>query len=264
MSSEVALRRIAGSFSGAADLSLDDVKKQIQARYPHAAASPARESVDGIMAEYGFDWEPELVRYQPRATSFATSHRSSALSTTMAGESGQSFQDRLERSRDRFLALTAQIPRVAHAERVLSTVDRVTSIQLDSALIEHMKAIATEKGAAWESVLQLDADGPEHRNWSILANLVDEASQRLHDQLLSTPGTVLATRAGLLARYDRLGMLEEVRRQVDAAGADLPLKGLWLLVPTSGGPPVIDGTPLPVIDENEWVHVPTEWLESRT
>jgi hypothetical protein len=206
------------------------------------------------------DWDAESARYKPRSTALASSHFSSVLSTTMPSESRSSFEQRLDRSRDRFLALTAHARRFARAEQALSTVKQVTAIALDTALIDHMEAIAAEKHAAWEAVLQLDAGGPESRSWRILADLVDSAATRLRDQLLSTPGTVLASRAGLLARYGQLGVLEEVRRQVDDSDYDTPLKGLWLLVPTSGGPPVIEGTPWPVIDENEWAQVPSDWV----
>lgn len=263
MSAELALRRVAGSFSDGAALTLEEVEARLRSRYPHAGPTPPRERIDEILVDFGMDWDAGAARYQARSSALASSHFSSDLSTTMPSESRSSFEQRLDRSRDRFLALTAHVRRLVRAEQALSADKRVTAIALDAALIDHMEAIAAEKHATWEAVLGLDAGGPESRGWRILADLVDSAAVRLRDQLLSTSGTVLASRPGLLARYGQLGVLEEVRRQVDDSSYDTPLKGLWLLVPTGDGPPVIEGTPWPVIDENEWAQVPSDWVRRK-
>jgi len=111
-------------------------------------------------------------------------------------------------------------------------------------------------------VLNLDSSAADSRNWRILLGLANEAAAALRDQLLATPGTVLAARPGLLERYGQLGVLDEVRRQIDEAPDDHALEGLWLLVPSGAGPPAVEGTPIPVIDENEWSAVPTGWVET--
>ncbi len=259
MSAELALRRIAGSFPIGIDLPLEQVETRLRARYPRAGPSPARDLIDEILASYGLDWEPQSAHYKPRSTALATSHRSSVLSASVAAESDSSFSQRLERSRGRFLALTARARRVARAERALASLERVHAVALDAALIEQMKTIAAEKSATWDAVLQVDAAGPEGRNWRVLTDLAGLAAERLQEQLTSISGTVLASRPGLLARYGQLGLLEDLRRQLDDSGNDHPLKGFWLLVPANSGPPTIGDTPWPVIDENEWAPVPPNW-----
>lgn len=263
MSAELALRRIAGSFAIGLKLPLEQVEDRLHARYPLAGPSPPRDVVDEILAEYGLDWEPGSAHYTPRSTTRATGHRSSHRSVVMGAESNSSFAQRLERSRDRFLALTARTRYVAHAERALSNLERIHAVELDAALIEQMKTIAAEKNATWEAVLQVDAAGPGGRSWKVLIDLAAGAAERLRDQLSATSGTVLASRPGLLARYGQLGVLADLRRQVDDSAHELPLKGLWLLVPANSGPPTIGDTLWPVIDENEWARVPSDWIGER-
>ena len=72
---------------------------------------------------------------------------------------------------------------------------------------------------------------------------------------METPGTVLLERAGLLARYGKLGLLERLR----AAGAgDRPLRGVWLLLPADDqmDRPTLDESVIPVLTPNEWMDSP--------
>jgi len=262
MGGEIAVSRAAGALAVGSGLSLDDVAKRVLARYPEADPPPGRPRLDALLKDFGLRWKPERARYEPALTVLGSSQLSSGSTAADADEPGTRFAERLDRSRDRFLALTVRARRAAHAERALAGVGGISHVALDSALIEQMRGIAAAKGADWAAVLELDAAPPDSRNWRILQILARDAAAALRDRLLATEGTVLASRPGLLARYGQLGMLDEVRRQLDLAGHDHSLQGLWLLVPSSGGPPAVEGTPVPVIDENEWARVPLDWVES--
>lgn len=60
-------------------------------------------------------------------------------------------------------------------------------------------------------------------------------------------------------------MLSKLKRQIDKGDGDCKLEGIWLLLPTnsSGALPKIDGNPFPVLDENEWTHIPSEWIKAQ-
>jgi hypothetical protein len=64
----------------------------------------------------------------------------------------------------------------------------------------------------------------------------------------------------LLARYELLGILEDVR---DATGTRDGPPGLWLLVPqASGGLPMLDGHAIPVLSNAQWARLGEAWLSN--
>jgi serine/threonine protein kinase len=264
LSGEVAVRRAAGALAVGTGLTLEDVRSRVLSRYPEGEPPPARQILDGLLEPYGLAWSPETAKYEPMLSALTSSQLTSASTAAQGEEPGARFAERLERSRHRFLALTVRARRSASAERALARVTNVTHVALDAALIGQMRAIAAEKGAEWRAVLELDSAEPDTRNWRILVGLAGDAAARLRDQLLATPGTLLVSRPGLLHRYNQLDVLDEVRRQIDRPDRDHALKGLWLLVPSGGGPPRVGGTPIPVIDQNEWAPVPSDWVEAHT
>ncbi|MGH9335795.1 MAG: hypothetical protein ACRD21_18840, partial [Vicinamibacteria bacterium] len=77
-------------------------------------------------------------------------------------------------------------------------------------------------------------------------------------ELASAARTVLLTNPGLLARYDQLAFLDELRDQTGRPGGP---PGLWVLVPADGQEekPVIDGKPVPVYSRAQWKRIPEAW-----
>lgn len=263
MAGDIAVRRTGGALASTGDLSLEDVRECVRARYPKAQPPPPRPALDRLLEGFGLHWDDEQAHYRSPRTLASSSVSQTSHRTRDGDEPAERFADRLERSRDRFLALTVRMRRASRAEKALQSVSGVTHIALDAALVDAMQAIASEKHAEWQAVLELDAAPVDHRNWKILLGLAAEAAERLRDRLLATSGTVLASRPGLLARYGQLGMLDEVRRQLTDPTDDHALEGLWLLIPSGGGPPSVEEEPIPVIDENEWAKVPSQWIEAR-
>ena len=90
--------------------------------------------------------------------------------------------------------------------------------------------------------------------------LVQHALPEVREAILAKRKTVLLLNTGLLARYQQIQFIEELR---DKVGRPDSLLGLWLLVPmTSNGLPTIDGVPVPVISSAQWARVPHGWIEN--
>jgi hypothetical protein len=71
---------------------------------------------------------------------------------------------------------------------------------------------------------------------------------------------VLLVHPWLLARYQLMSLLEELR---DQAGRPNSLPGLWLLMPIQlSGLPAIDGVPVPVISSAQWSPIPQARIEN--
>lgn len=70
------------------------------------------------------------------------------------------------------------------------------------------------------------------------------------------------TGAGLLARYDRMAVLERLRDDLTRGSTERPLTGLVVLVPgyDPSAKPVIDGSPVRVVTASHWAHLPSAWL----
>jgi hypothetical protein len=106
-------------------------------------------------------------------------------------------------------------------------------------------------------VLRTDAT-PHNGDWAKLMLLVGRAMPRVEQQLTSAGSTLLLVHPGLLARYDRLDLLERLRDRVGRAGGP---KGLWLLLPAQQ--PLICGKAVPLLSPAQRVYVPDGWIENR-
>ena len=78
---------------------------------------------------------------------------------------------------------------------------------------------------------------------------------------MSESRTPLFANPGLLARYDRMDVIEKLRD--DAGARNSPVNGAWLLVASDGQNtrPVIDGVPVPVISTSQWTPIPDAWID---
>ena len=126
-----------------------------------------------------------------------------------------------------------------------------------------MKAAAAEAGADWQVVLRADRGPRGSSDWANLMSLVGHrALPRARAELDAAPRPVLLTNAGLLARYEQMPFLDELR---DATGRPGGPPGLWLLVPCDAqeSRPLIDGQPVPVFTAAQWAHIPGSWLAAR-
>lgn len=264
MDPRVAVTQSDGLLYSAGRLTIDRIRELVRTRFPDAAPLPGRPELDSLVDGMGLEWVDAEAAYrvtQPDTSFTALSQPSSSGSSA---DEVERFKDRLERSRERFLALTAREKHAARAEHRLSGEEGLTYAALDELLIEELRTYADEMGADWEALVELDKKGPAGPHWAILQSAARTASERLARRILSMPGTVIASRAGLLHRYGCTEAITEIRRQIESPGSDVSLEGFWLLVPTenSDALPQIDGEPVPVLDRNEWTHIPSDWITS--
>ena len=127
----------------------------------------------------------------------------------------------------------------------------------DRVIIDALREAAGKARVDWSVVLRTDAT-PHNGDWNKLMLLVGRAMPRVEQQLSSADSTVLLVHPGLLARYDRLDLLERLRDRVGRPGGP---KGLWLLLP--GQQPVIDGKPVPLLSPAQRVYIREHWVAPR-
>ena len=77
-------------------------------------------------------------------------------------------------------------------------------------------------------------------------------------QLSSPDNTMLVTYAGVLARYDRMDLLERLR---DKVGRQDGIPGLWLLLPGQHHA-VMDGKAVPILSPGQRATIPESWLQN--
>ena len=283
MTADRALRLALGALAGARTLTPGEIRQRVAGRYPEAAPLPDRPELDALLRDAGSElqWTPDAADGQGAyrsdfrsfvtlgsGTSYARSSRGTArVAETAPGEWGDTdaFDERLQRAlKNRaFLALTVPPRRLADAERALASAFAVDARSLDELLIRHMKAAAREAGADWGIVLRADRGPRGGADWATLMRLVGHrALPRVRAELAEAPRALLLTNLGLLARYDQMTFIDELR---DAAGGPDGPPGVWLLVPSDAqeSRPMVDGRPVPVFAAAQWARVPAAWLATR-
>lgn len=267
-----------GALLGARELSPDQVRERVAARFPQAPPLPGRPALDALLGGAGLDLDFDSARgvYVARERIALTgltsmpggfTRMATASPTRLPPRSdpgvlaAQAFEERLQTALQTGGVLTLLVSgeRAPQAGRELRRLP-VTVLDLDQLMLDAFRTVAHEAGADWEIVLRADAapDGsPDRIN---LQRLVQRAMPRVDAAVTAVEGVALLEHPGLLARYDQLGLvarLGEVVRDGRAA-----LRGAWLLVPADAQAtlPLVDGRPVPVISTNEWARIPEPWL----
>lgn len=274
MGSEQAVKVSRPALLDRSGLTVEEVRQRIGARFPDAEELPDRPELDGLLQGIGLRWDADQGIYVlPRRDGLlSTFGSSSGTSTSFETPEDRDLairriEERLEElvAAGGFLALTVNRRRFEPAVRQVAAYADAELFDLEGLLIDEMREIVNAaKGARWERLLQADNEEGE-RGWSILQQVVDRAIPKLESRLKATPGVIALTGFGLLARYERFEVLERLRDMLTREKGDQPLRGAILIVPGDdpSARPVVDGRPLPVITANQWVHVPSAWLESR-
>jgi serine/threonine protein kinase len=286
MPAERALKLSQGALLGAPELTVEQIRERVRARYPEAEPLPGRPALDRLLtaAASRLAWVAEAAQgrgaYQAPKLDLGT--LSSGSTPVLRAETGQALavdtspeiatarhlEEQLQRAarEGAFLALTVDARHLERAECELSRRFNVEVRSVEAALIQHMKAEASRSGAEWSVVLRADAAAPSSRDWQNLLVLVRRALAAFESELAAAERTVLLTHPGLLARYDQVGFLERLRDRVGRRpepGA-VPLHGLWVLVPSddAGTLPVLDGRAVPVIGPSQWARLTRTWVEN--
>ena len=277
-----ALKLAIGALAGAKELTPRQVRERVAGRYPEAEPLPDRPELDALLEDAGSElkWQPDAAGGQGAYVSplreFTTVFSATALTrlTSVARRFEEvpadkveidQFDQRLRYSIENqgFLALVVPPARAAVAEQILASQFPLKVCSIDGLLIRQMKAFTAEKRVDWRMVLRADAvpaaERGASRDWGNLQRVVRSALPRVKAELAESPGHVLLTNPGLLARYGQLDLLGELMQSTGRAGGP---PGLWILIPSDGQQqrPTLDGQPVPVFTSAQWARIPELWL----
>lgn len=280
-----ALRQSLGALVGPSELKVKDIQDRVRGRYPEASALPDRPWLDRLLEESGapLSWDitaaesrgayrlATLGRGQTAGTTTKFS-RLGTLLTTHAPVDGDAahaaaVEERLVRSLEQggllVLTVSPRIARYADAELV-HRFPAVNRINFDALLLTALREQSKAAGVDWNVVLQADAAERGSRHWINLQRLVQRTLPALRSVLLNSPAPVLLVSAGLLARYDLMGLITELEEN---AGRPAQTHSVWLLLPTSHqGLPVIDGVAVPMVNNihnTRALALPQAWIENK-
>ena len=283
MAADRTLRLALGALAGARTLTPEEIRRRVAGRYPDAAPLPERPNLDTLLRDAGSElrWEPAAAdrqgAYRSPLRQFVTVSSATSYTRRSAGASQVSetrssewdetdaFEQRLRHALENqaFLALTVSPHRLPQAERALESAFAIDPQSADELLIRHMKAAAREARADWNVVLRADRGPRGSSDWANLMRLVGHrALPRVAAELAAAPRAVLLTNLGLLARYDQMTFIDDLR---DSAGRTGGPSGVWLLLPSDPQEfrPMIDGKPVPVFAAAQWTSIPPAWLRGR-
>jgi hypothetical protein len=176
-------------------------------------------------------------------------------------------QERLERHAKGggFLVLTVRPSQQQRAIAALCNLG-ATPVSVDALVIGALRRHAAAKSIQWDhAILRADAEGPGGGRWPRLLAVVRDSLAPVRAELLTGPGHVLLTYPGLLARYDVIGILDELRERITRQSElGQTLRTLWVLVPDDDPDalPVIQGKAVPVTTSAEHLALPDEWLSN--
>jgi serine/threonine protein kinase len=130
-------------------------------------------------------------------------------------------------------------------------------VDFEALFIKALHEVAEKARVNWDLVLKTDAR-PHQGNWNKLMLLVGRTMPLVEQELLSADTTLLVVYPGLLARYDRMDLLERLR---DKVGRRDGISGLWLLLPGQNQA-MMDGKAVPIISPGQRVNIPESWLQN--
>ncbi len=287
-----ALRQSLGALVGAPYLGVRDIRARVHGRYPEAAPLPERPDLDRLLEEAGapLTWDASagqgsgayrlstLGSAQTAGTTTAFSRRATAYTAGFPDNAeltdALAVEERLKRSLQQggLMVLTVH-PRLARrAEAEL--LHRFALPQTEPAPLQQMnfdalmlKALREQAGAArvdWNVVLAADGADRGSRNWGNLQRLIQRTLPTLRTTLLDARTPVLLTNPGLLARYDLMSLITEAE---GLSGRPGHTPSVWLMLPTTQhGLPVIDGVPVPMVNNlhnTRTQPLPQAWVENR-
>lgn len=272
-----ALKLSQGALLGLPQLTVEQIRERVAGRYPSAAPLPGRPQLDGLLREAGFDlrWDAASNRgegcYVSRLSTL-TSSRSNSLhrlkTSTGRGEGveitpevadARQFEERLQRAikEGAFLSLLVAPRRYTDAVSSLCKRFPLELVDFEGLFLDALQEVAQQAKVNWELVLKTDAT-PGQGDWDRLLLLVNRAMARVEQQLVKAEKTMLIIYAGVLARYDRMNLLEHLR---DLVGRRDGIPGLWLLVPGSNQA-MLDGKAVPLLGSGQRVTIPDGWLKN--
>ncbi len=269
----VALALALNGAASAQELTPQEMRDRLRARFPALPSLPDRPRLDQLVTEAGLDLhydettrayrtaarEPETGGLSPRPATIILppqpelitgGHASHRLAESVPARS--------------FLALGVEARKLDRAVAVLTSMFGAALLDVTGLLIEAMRAQAADVGLPWELVRAADAAPAGSRDAEGLAALVRRSlpavDAAIDQAAASAPdGTrpVLLTEVAPLARYGHLAIL--------ALRADLSIprrQAVWVMVPQLPGNQgaVVDGRPLPLAAPGQFFRLGSEWI----
>lgn len=261
---------------GRSTLTIEQLSERVRSRYPYSEPLPSRPQLDQLLRAAGFTewlWDPvgdngrgcyatppavagttgsESIQRFP--TSMA---RTEATTLTPEEADARLFEERLQRAAHdgAFLTLLVNHKDYQQATDELTRRFPIQLVDFEGLFLDALREVAAQAKVDWNLVVQTDAT-PGLGDWDKLTRLVGRAITNVEQQLAGTKQTMLVVYAGLLARYDRMDLLERLR---DNVGRRDGIHGLWLLAPGSNHA-MLDGKAIPLISPGQRVPIPPSWL----
>jgi hypothetical protein len=262
--------------AGVRVLSAEQVRGRVAGRYPEAESLPDRPRLDELLAAAGVElaWDADALGGQGGYANLVHDTVSvSSVSTppprdptahgrdprepiTPEQADGRQFEEKLRRALKDGAFLTLLVPPRAYLltrQKLELRFPLLRVVDGDRVIVEALREAASKARVEWSLILRTDAT-PHNGDWKKLMLLVGRAMPQVEEKLSVSDATVLLVHPGLLARYDRLDLLERLRDRVGRPGGP---QGLWLLLPTQQ--PVIDGKAVPLLSPAQRVYVPESW-----
>jgi serine/threonine protein kinase len=256
-------------------LTEERLREHIKGRYPRSAELPTRPALDKLLEEVGLEanWDPTQDAYslrEPEALSVVSPSTlrtrippRPAASGVRPREAVRFEEDLVHTLNQRGLRVLMVDPRdlVEARDQLIESFRDLRAISLDSELIQAMRAHAERKQVQWPVVLAADSRGSTERGgWYKLQTLVEAALGAVRAELMASTAPLLITDLGLLARYGRLSLIEDLRA---AAGTAHP--GTVILIPTDqqSSQPMLDGMVVPALP-GQFERIPRAWLRPVT
>ena len=136
---------------------------------------------------------------------------------------------------------------------------------IDALLLEELRRQATQLKVKWEKILEADLAVETSMDWNRLNQLVASyVLPKLKEHIAGQKGPVLLTNIGLLARFNQIPVLEQLREAICLNASQS--RSLWVLVPSNDQHqlPTLHGRAVPVATRGQWEHVPAAWLSHAT
>jgi serine/threonine protein kinase len=280
MEAKRVLQLAQGALFVSTDISIEELQRRVQARYPDAAPLPPRPELDQLLGDLGsrLTWVDTAAggkgAYRPGVSGDTTSSTSTTYVArtsdreptpdvaSPAQQVSRDFENRLRHAyRDgAFLVLMVPLKAAGAAEARLRQRFDVEHRDFDNLFISSLKKIVSQAKASWDTVLRADGSPAGSRDWTRLQQLATKALPEALDGLAAPDRTVLLTHPGLLARYDQMQSLAYLAAGIGRS--DSRIHGLWILLPCDdqNALPTLLHRPVPVTSSAQWARVPEVWI----
>jgi hypothetical protein len=273
-----ALKLSQGALYGASPLTVQGIQERVQSRYPEAQPLPDGSALERMLVEAGIDlrWDPAakggggfVAKRQEHYTIRESSQLRLRKPTDLVGLDGaeitpeiadaRQFEERLRHGikEGSFYTLLVAPKYYKRACHELSRRFPVELFDFEGLFIDALRDVAAQVKVNWDLVIKTDAR-PNQADWDRLQLLVGRAITSVEATLSKAQKPVLLVYAGLLARYERMDLLERLRDRVGRGGS---IPGLWLLIP-GDQQAVMDGKAVPILGPGQRARVPESWIDN--